>query len=151
MWCKEIRKAARTTYVLKRNRQLLHGRNNTKTNKIPAWGRQGGKNKGTKRETRQKEQNKQASNTCHCYRFRAPPIELNENKQKLPLDPYYILRSNTVILIFISTCPAVQSSTYYMYRRIACWPPFTVAVAFDSAFAVTFTVRTWWFGDYLVG
>ena len=44
----------------------------------------GRENEETKRETKQKEQNKQ-DNKCHCYRFRAPPIELNESKQKLPL------------------------------------------------------------------
>ena len=41
-------------------------------------------NTGTKRETRQKELNKR-DNKCHCCRFRAPPIELNKNKQKVPL------------------------------------------------------------------
>ena len=44
----------------------------------------GRENKGTKRESRQKEQTSKQHNKCHCYRFRAPPIKLNENKQKIP-------------------------------------------------------------------
>ena len=41
--------------------------------------------KGNKEKHGKNNKTNKQDNKCHCYRFRAPPIELNENKQKLPL------------------------------------------------------------------
>ena len=91
-----------TPYVLKRSRYLLHGQNNTE--KITAVARikqheedtavlrtkttrrRGKRNRhetdgeGNKRETKRRKKKERTTASHHC-RFRAPPIELNDNKQ----------------------------------------------------------------------
>ena len=45
----------------------------------------GRENKGTREKQGKKNKTSKQDNKFHCYRFRARPIEINENKQKLAL------------------------------------------------------------------
>ena len=68
-------------YVLKGNRKLLlHGRNQHKEEEEDtSIGPAGRENKGTKKQSKN---NDKQDNKCHYCRFRAPPVQLNENKQR---------------------------------------------------------------------
>ena len=90
MWCKKIRKAARrTAYVPKRNRQqTTAARTKQHEDEEEDTGIRHKAGREKIREQREKhgktKQNKQ-DNKSHRYRFHDPLIELNHNKQKLPL------------------------------------------------------------------
>ena len=80
----ERKAARRTTYVLKRNRYLMHGQSNTnKRKKIPAYIRPVGRETREQRKRRKIFMQKRTTESLSHYycRFRAPPLELKEKNK----------------------------------------------------------------------